>query len=39
MNDVEFNKVDTIIACSGTIWFPNGKIGHFDVGANAAHRS
>lgn len=36
---VTFNKVDTIVACSGTLWFPGNRSAVFDCGCTAPHRS
>merc|ERR1712166_1704806 len=33
------NTVDTIVACTGTIWFSGGRSAHFDCGCTSAHRS
>merc|ERR1719215_556720 len=33
------NKVDTIIACAGVMWFKGGRVGFFDCGCTMAHRS
>jgi predicted dehydrogenase len=33
------NTVDTIVACSGVLWFSNGRTGYFDCGVTSAHRS
>lgn len=33
------NTVDTIVACSGVLWFADGRTGTFDCGCTAAHRS
>merc|ERR1712094_166618 len=34
-----FNTVDTIVACSGALFFSGGRMGFFDSGATRAHRS
>ena len=34
-----FNKVDTIVACHGVLFFKGGRVATFDCGATAAHRS
>ena len=33
------NTVDTIVACSGVLYFSGGRIGFFDCGCTRAHRS
>jgi predicted dehydrogenase len=33
------NTVDTVVACSGTLFFSGGRIGTFDCGCTRAHRS
>jgi xylose dehydrogenase (NAD/NADP) len=34
-----FNKIDTIVACSGVLFFEGGRVATFDCGCTAAHRS
>ncbi|CAJ1397647.1 unnamed protein product [Effrenium voratum] len=36
---VTFNKVDTIVACAGTLWFPGNRSAVFDCGCTSPHRS
>lgn len=36
---VTLNKVDTIVACAGTLWFPGNRSAVFDCGCTAPHRS
>lgn len=33
------NKVDTIVACSGTLYFKDGRVATFNCGCTSAHRS
>jgi len=35
---VQFNKVDTIVALSGTLWFSNNRMASFDCGATSILR-
>mmetsp|Transcript_3441 Transcript_3441/g.6043 ORF Transcript_3441/g.6043 Transcript_3441/m.6043 type:complete len:361 (+) Transcript_3441:43-1125(+) len=36
---VTLNRVDTIVACAGTLWFPGGRSAVFDCGVTSPHRS
>ena len=36
---VTLNKVDTIVHCAGTLWFPGNRSAVFDCGCTAPHRS
>lgn len=39
MTQVQYNNIDTIINCSGIIWFSEDRMAFFDAGANLPHRS
>ena len=39
MTHKRLNKVDTIVSCSGTLWFSNGRMASFDAGCELPHRS
>ena len=36
---VTLNKVDTIVQCAGTLWFPGNRSAVFDCGCTSPHRS